>query len=229
MNTSLSVPSAALVAPRSRRAFRYSRFAPLAVLGVAALMAASASAIEIVAIEESWELKLGEPDAASSSPQVSMVMSPTGNLDGKFFAFTLNCHTAPDWAAGGTQVQLWDGEGLVDSHVGSNQGTLNTTNETVSWVQRTSLVDGQLVFEVVNGHSESWGDFGSEGELRVAVDSDLVNLNDYRPAISLEQSGVAFAGNRVKSLILQKLRWIDSEGHAYELNAPIDVDADLDP
>jgi hypothetical protein len=205
------------------------RHAALAAVGILSLVANSAQAIEIVAVEEYWELSIGEPDAASSSPQVSMVMSPTGNLDSKFFVFTLNCHTAPEWAAGGTQVQLWDGEDLADSHEGSHTEPLSNSNEVVSWVQRTSLSSGQLVFEVVNGHSTTWGDFGSNGELRFAVDSDMTNLNGYRPAVSLEQSGVCFAGNRVKSLVLQKLRWIDSTGQAYELTAPIDVDADLDP
>jgi hypothetical protein len=203
--------------------------AALAAVGILSLVASSARAIEIVAVEEYWELSLGEPDAASSSPQVSMVMSPTGNLDGKFFVFTLNCHTAPEWAAGGMQVQLWDGEDLAASHESSHTEPLNNSNEVVSWVQRTSLSNGQLAFEVVNGHSTTWGDFGSDGELRFAVDSDMTNLNGYRPAVSLEQSGVSFAGNRVKSLTLQKLRWIDSTGQAYELTAPIDVDADLDP
>jgi hypothetical protein len=33
----------------------------------------------------------------------------------------------------------------------------------------------------------------------------------------------------VKHLTLTKLRWYDAQGNAYELNAPIDVDADLDP
>ena len=42
-----------------------------------------AVAIDIVAIEEHWELNVGEPDAASSAPQVCMVTSPTGNLDGQ--------------------------------------------------------------------------------------------------------------------------------------------------
>ena len=41
--------------------------------------------------------------------------------------------------------------------------------------------------------------------------------------------GVSFAGFRVRSLTLTKLRWFDSDGNVYELNAPIDVDADLDP
>jgi hypothetical protein len=29
--------------------------------------------------------------------------------------------------------------------------------------------------------------------------------------------------------VLTKIRWFDADGNAYELNAPIDIDADLDP
>jgi hypothetical protein len=85
------------------------------------------------------------------------------------------------------------------------------------------------VFEVSDGHSDSWGSFGDEGRLRLTMETTLENLNDYRPATSLQESGVSFAGNRVRSLTLTKLRWIDSDGNVYELTAPIDVDADLDP
>ena len=46
---------------------------------------------------------------------------------------------------------------------------------------------------------------------------------------AIEESGVNFAGNRVRSLTLTKLRWTDSNDQVYELNAPIDVGADLDP
>jgi hypothetical protein len=196
---------------------------------IAMCFGTSAKALEIVAIEEYWELNLGEPDGGSSSPQVSMVMSPIGSLDGQYFAFTLNYHTAPEWSPGGTQVQVWNGEELADYHTGSQQSALSQNNETVRWVERTELVDGKLVFEVVSGESDSWGDFAAPGELKFVLDTDLTNLNGYRPAVSLEQSGVGYGGNRVRSLTLQKLRWIDAQGNAYELHAPIDVDADLDP
>lgn len=202
---------------------------PLVVLAMTAWMCSSGYAIEIVAIEEHWELSVGEPDAASSSPQVSMVMSPTGNLTGQYFVFTLNHHSDPGWIPGGYQVQRWDGQELVASRVGPHESTLTQTDETIRWVQRTKLEDGTLVFEIEDGESQSWGEFGDEGHLRLTVASEMANLNSYRPAISLEESGVSFAGNRVRSLTLLKLRWIDSAGQSYELNAPIDVDADLDP
>ena len=202
---------------------------PLAALAIAAWMNGTGFALEIVAIEEHWELSVGQPDAASSSPQVSMLMSPTGHLEGSYFVFTLNHHSDPEWIPGGMQVQYWDGEEIVESKVGPHEEALNQADEVITWVQRTEVADGKLVFDVTSGDSESWGSFGGTGYLRFAVDTNLANLNGYRPAVSLEQSGVSFAGNRVRSLVLKKLRWIDSNGSEYELNAPIEIDTDLDP
>jgi hypothetical protein len=202
---------------------------PLAALAMVAWLSSTGYAIEIVSIEEHWELSLGQPDAASSSPQVSMVMSPTGHLDGSYFVFTLNHHSDPEWIPGGLQVQFWNGEDVVQSKVGPQEGTLHHADEVITWVQRTTVQDGSLTFDIRSGQSDSWGAFGDAGHLRFSVSTELANLNGYRPAISLEESGVAFAGNRVRSLVLTKLRWTDSGGNTYEMVAPIDVDADLDP
>ncbi|RIK75619.1 MAG: hypothetical protein DCC67_15050 [Planctomycetota bacterium] len=202
---------------------------PLAALALVGWHAQAGYALEIVAIEEHWELRVGLPESDSSSPQVSMVMSPTGTLAGEFFVFTLNHHSVPAWAPGGLQVQRWNADQVVDSKIGPQEDALHHANETVTWVQRLSLSQGQLTFEILGGQSDSWGAFGGQGHLRFAVASQLDSLNGYRPAISLSESGISFGGNRVASLTLKKLRWTDSNGVNYELNAPIDVDADLDP
>lgn len=202
---------------------------PLAALAAVAWMTSPGYAIDIVAIEEHWALSVGSPDVGSSSPQVCMVMSPTGHLDGTYFMYTINHHSDPQWIPGGMQVQRWNGEDIVESKVGPQEGTLSQVDEVITWVQRTELQDGNLVFEIISGQSQSWGAFGGAGFLKFTLASPMTNLNGYRPAISIEQSGVSFAGNRVRSLTLTKLRWIDSLGNVYELNAPIDVDADLDP
>jgi hypothetical protein len=156
-------------------------------------------------------------------------MSPTGHLYGDYFVFTLNHRSDPQWAPGGMQVQLWDDEDVIDSQTADQSTPLEQIDERIRWIQRTKLDDGELIFEVFSGRSTSWGDFGDDGQLRLSINSQLANLNNYQPATSLTQSGVSFAGNRVKSLILRKLRWTDSTGQTYELNAPIDIDADLDP
>lgn len=216
---------------RGRHHWRSARnlMVALAALAAAGCFSSASLAIEIVAVEEYWELSLGEPDAATSSPQVCMVMGAYQSLDEGYFVFTLNHHSYPEWAAGGLQVQRWSADEVAAFKSAPDEGTLHHANEKVSWVQRLSLSNGLLSFEVTGGTSQSWGSFGEEGELRLVNETSLQNLNRYRPAVSLGESGVAFAGNRVKSLVLTKLRWIDSEGNAYELTAPIDVDADLDP
>lgn len=202
--------------------------AGLALLACWSLVPTRAAAIEIVAIEEFWELNVGEPDAQRSAPQVTMVTSPVGSLEGVYFLFALNHQSHPDWAPGGMQVQLWNGGELVASHTSQEDQPLQNTNELVRWVQRTELKNGSLVFQIHSGESDSWGSFGGDS-LKFSFPTDLSNLNGYLPAVAIEESGVSFAGNRVRSLTLTKLRWTDSNDQVYELNAPIDVDADLDP
>jgi hypothetical protein len=219
-----------LVWPRSLRTRRFRRsYLPIAVFALSSWYSAVGTAVEIMSIEEHWELTVGEPDASDSAPQVSMVMSPNRHLDGDYFVFTLNHHTHPEWRAGGIQLQRWFGADIEGSRTGVNESPLTNDQEVISWTQRLTLVDGSLVCEVVDGSSESWGQFGATGRLRYSIESPLANLNSYQPAISLQQSGVSYAGNRVASLILRKLRWTDADAEVYELNAPIDVDADLDP
>jgi hypothetical protein len=198
--------------------------------GMAVLIAAPALAqsSRVVRIEEHWELRLGQPDTALSAPQTTMVLSPTGNLDGVHFQFTLNHVTAPDYAPGGIQAQLWDGEELLDERAAHEHGTLRYADEVVRWVQRVSLENGTLSFEVLDGESETWGDFGGN-DLSLSVPTELAALNGYRPGVSLTESQVGYAENRVVSLTLTKLVWITDDGEVHELNAPIAVDTSLDP
>ena len=110
-----------------------------ALIGTASLVAAPpvlADSSRVISVEEHWELQLAEPDAARSAPQTTMVMSPRGDLSGTHFLFTLNHVAAPDYQPGGMQVQLWEGEDLVNQAVGHESAALEHVNETVRWAQR---------------------------------------------------------------------------------------------
>lgn len=183
---------------------------------------------DVVQIEEHWELHVGGPDTARSAPQVTMIMSPSDNLDGDFFAFTLNHASFPDYAAGGYQLQRWHGAECLEAEDGARTSPIENDGEVITWVQRITVDEGNLKFQVLEGQSESWSHFGGEG-FAIMVPTQLTKLNGYRPAISLEQSGIGYAGNRVSSLVLQKLRWITGDGEEHEMVAPIDIDSDLDP
>jgi len=210
----------------TRSYYRVSTFLVLLCLVVGAGSTCQASN-KVVSVEEHWELKVSQPDADRSAPQITMVMSPKNGLDGEHILLTLNHATDPDYAAGGIQLQVWDGEEHVESHSEQDGEALNHDDETITWVQRVSLNDGQLTFQIVNGQSESWGSFGGDS-LSHSMSTTLGNLNSYRPGVSISESQVSYAENRVVSLVLTKLVWVTEDGEVHEQNAPIPVDTSLD-
>jgi len=197
-------------------------------LGAAAICApAFGQSSQVVSVEEHWELQISQPDTERSAPQITMVMSPTANLDGAHFLITLNHGTAPDFQSGGVHVQHYDGVDLVSSRTEDHDEVLNHEGETIRWAQRLSLDDGTLTFAVLNGESESWGHFGGD-DLSFQMPYSGSTLNTYRPAVSLTESQVGYAENRVALLVLKKLVWITADGQVHEQNAPIPVDTSLD-
>ncbi|TWT36920.1 hypothetical protein KOR34_18650 [Posidoniimonas corsicana] len=206
-----------------------SAFLPMVALIATGPPAAQAADTDVLMIEEHWELQVGGPDADRSAPQVSMVMSPTGHLDGNFFVVTVNHGSFPDFSPGGVQVQHWIGDHCADAKNSYSKYSLIYDGETVSWKQRMTLDGGTLSFEVIDGSSESIGTFGANGLLKDTISVSQTRLNTYVPAISLTESGIGFAGNRVSSLTLKKLVWKTADGQYHELNAPIDISTGLDP
>jgi hypothetical protein len=206
------------------------RFLGLAVVCSLNLAAAAGADYCVTAVEETWELAVGEPNLLRNAPQVTMSMLPEGHSDGDYFMFTLNFKAAPAYYAGGMQVSLWNGENLVHYRNGPKEGQINVANETVVWTQRLSVDGGESTFEIVGGDSQTWETFGGQGYLRTCASTNLTNLNAYSPFRSMEESGISFAGNRVSSLTLKQVKWEFSDGRTYTATAPFDIDNDeLDP
>ena len=84
----------------------------------------------VVSVEEHWELSLAQPDPDRSAPQITMVFSPDGDVNGEHFLFTLNHGTVPEYEPGGMQVQLWDGDQLIESAT-AEYGALASDEEVV--------------------------------------------------------------------------------------------------
>ena len=126
-------------------------------------------------------------------------------------------------------MQCWDGDTLMHTRNYHNGDILSYDNETITWVNKLSIDDGKLTFDVDDGTSTTWGNFGNEGYLIMRTNYEMTRLNEYRPSISLSESGITFAGNRVSSLVLTKLVWRTADGTTNELVAPIDIDTDIDP
>ena len=183
---------------------------------LAADLFAQSSSVSVVRVEEDWELYVGEPDANSIGPQVSVTISPFSHLNGWHAVFELNHQSLPKFVAGGLQLQIWNGETPSESRKFPSANLFATPEEVVKWTQTMTVNGALLTFEVENGSSTTWGSFGGQGYLRHSTPAAVKNLNDYSPEVSVSNSGAGYAGNRVKLLVLRSVRYELSNGQIVE-------------
>lgn len=172
--------------------------------------------VTVIGIEEDWELVVASPDANSTAPQVSCTISPLSHVSSLHAAFELNHQSQPEFTAGGLQLQVWNDEQPLSSRKFPTSGVLDTDNEVIRWTQSLTLEDGTLTFEITDGTSTTWSNFGGQGYLKASLTTNLENLNGYDPDISVENSGVAYAGNRVTKLVLKRVRATLASGEVIE-------------
>jgi len=207
--------------PRPFSLFRRASGAALLLAGcLAALPLLSAASIgqDIVHVEEDWQLVLGQPDPNTVGPQVATTMSPLGDITSTFFTFEINHRSAPYWTPGGLTIHQWSGDWRVQSFDRTDRTVMDTANETLSWTQILDAQNGTLTFQVKNGSSTTWGPFGYSNLFKLSTAWGANNINGYTPDVSVSQSGVAFAGNRVQSLKITTIRVKLSDGTSYTDN-----------
>lgn len=197
-----------------RRLLGLASSAPLALSWLGAVRPAlsdDASPADTIRIEEDWYIRIGTPDPASDSPQITSVLAPSWTLTGKYAVFDMNCATQPGFVSGGVQLQLWEDDAITQSRSNTNWDSLNVVDEEIRYTSVMSIVDDKLVFEIINGTSQTWGEFGT-GELKIAVDTWRTHLNGYSPDFTAENSRVGFASHRVRRFILERSRVFSSQG-----------------
>lgn len=203
-----------IFATRSRRA----RFWRLA-LGLAAMFwltglnvsDAQTTPAGTTRVEEDWVLVVGAPVATDNSPQVTCVIAPS-TLSNGYAALDVNFHSQPDYSAGGVQLHVWSPNTPMLIANSTPTGVLQTSSETISWTTRMSVSANQLTFQIVNGSSTTWGDFSANGTLELTVGALLSSLDGYSPSVSIANSGIPYASNRVTSLTLKAIRYYSSLG-----------------
>jgi hypothetical protein len=184
----------------------------LALLVAATLLAGVATSYlwadgpaHVVKVEEHWELVVAEPESGRGAPQVTVVLSPQGNLDGLYAAFELNHQSQPAYVGGGLQLQIWNvSDTPLATRTQKDGETLTNSGETITWTHKMELQGGHITFDIDDGNSTSWGSFGQG--VFATVPTTLSNLNGYNPLVSVNGSGVGFASHRVTSLKLKKVK-----------------------
>jgi hypothetical protein len=162
--------------------------------------------LTVVRVEEDWEMVVGTPDPTTNAPQAVCVISPVGHVEATHATIVLNHQSLLSYEPGGLQLQIWDGEVPVSDRLFPNAGIMNQQGEIIRWTQSMEISGSFLLFEITNGSSTTWGSFGGQGYLKATVPTTLANLNAYNPAVSVQNSGVSYAANRVESLILKGVR-----------------------
>jgi hypothetical protein len=187
------------------------------VLGIVAagLWTVSAGAEDpspsITHIEEDWKIELGVPDPGNEAPQIIVVGAPTGTLNDVHAVFEINHQTLPDYESGGMQLQRWLGENPLHYHNFPANGLLAFDSESVRFTMSMKVDGGLLRFDILNGTSSTWGEFGGQGYLRCWASTSLTDLGSYNPETSLQQSRVGFASHRVKQLTRTAVRYYAGE------------------
>ncbi len=140
---------------------------------------------------------------------VHTVMSPLPNLDSYYFQVTWNYRELPDFTAGGFQVQSWNGDNDLD---------FQNVGERVEPKRRADLLD--QVLETTRHpdrlfhrerHVADLGPVRPPGD-DLIHDGSFCDLNQYSPAVSIGNSWITYGDNRVKLLVLQRVRYYGASG-----------------
>lgn len=176
---------------------------------------------EVVRVEEDWELVVATPDTNTNGPQITTVIAPTtAGIAGLHAALNINHRSLPQYVAGGLQLQAWNGRQSLSEKQFPSSTLMATADEVVSWTQSIETAGGAVTFEVTRGSSTTWGTFGGQGYLKIVLVWPLTNLNSYSPSVSAAHSGVGFASNRVRSLVLKRVRLFTSTGQQLDDATP---------
>jgi hypothetical protein len=166
----------------------------------------------IVRVEEDWVVEIGVPDPNIDAPQIVNVISPRSDLANSYAVFELNHATLPEYAPGGMQLQTWNSDWLLSYRNFPSASCLMLDSEVITYTMSMSVNDGLLQFEVINGDSTTWGNFGGEGYLKANLTSSLSNLSGYSPLTSTKYSQIGFASHQVKKFALKEVRYYSAAG-----------------
>jgi hypothetical protein len=164
-----------------------------------------------IRVEEDWYVMIGTPEPEADSPQISTVLAPSWSLGGRYAVFDMNCATQPGFSSGGVQLQLWQNDAIQQTRSNTNWDSLHLVNEEIRYTSVMRIEDDNLVFEIINGSSESWGVFGT-GEMKLQCPTWRRHLNQYDPAFTVWNSRIGFASHRVRRFTLERVRYFSKDG-----------------
>lgn len=184
--------------------------------------------LTLVRVEEDWVALIGEPDTATSSPQIMNFISPIQSTEGVFGLVQVNHRGSPEFQDGGLQVQGWVGSSMSGSADASKSSKLYRNADNLRYTVAMEKVSNGIKFQLLNGSSRTWGRFAWT-PVSVVVAVNEPSLEDYSPEFSVANTNVNLGAHRVELLYLTATRFKYSDDstvtdntdrviHRYQLN-----------
>ncbi len=167
-------------------------------------------AVDVMRVEQDWEVVLNEPGTDIDAPQFHTVISPFGNLDSFYLQVCWNYREEPDFVPGGMQLQAWQGEDPAGKK-SYREDKLSTFAETITWTQTMQTNGSVLTLGIINGSSTTWGSFGG-ADTSLSGNVGVANLNGYSTDTSVYNSWISYGANRVNTLRITEVRRYDRDG-----------------
>ena len=165
----------------------------------------------IVRVEEDWVALIAEPDAEISSPQIMNFISPIQATSGIFGLVQVNHRGAPEFQAGGLQVQGWVGSSMSGSADANKTSKLDRSSDNLRYTVAMEKVNNGITFQLLNGRSRKWGRF-AQTPVSVTVEVNEPSLEEYAPEFSVANTNVNVGAHRVNLLYLTATRFKYSDG-----------------
>lgn len=158
-------------------------------------------------VQEDWELLIQTTSPDVTAPQIATVISPIENIEAEYGVLELNHTTQPDYSDGGIQLQRWNGDFICSTRTANSHARLTTPDERITFTMTMKISGGKLAFGVINGKSQTWGDFGGEPYWRTRTDSAYPDLARYDRKVSVQKTRIGFAANLVQSFKQKTVRY----------------------
>ena len=81
-------------------------------------------------------------------------------MSGVHAIFNVNYQALDQFAPGGMQLQVWNGETPISHYRLRPDDAFESVSERVTWTQVMELQNDGLKFRIENGQSTTWGNFG---------------------------------------------------------------------
>ena len=103
-----------------------------------------------VRVEEDWVALIGEPDPATSSPQIMNFISPIQSTEGIFGLVQVNHRGAPEFLDGGLQVQGWIGSWMSGSQNAGVLSKLSRNSDNLRYTVAMEKVSNGIRFQAID-------------------------------------------------------------------------------